>query len=125
MSSLPAIIEKPKSVEQWHNDKTYCTPGSAIIFDVVAKGRVSQLQNGNWPITGLHFCLRHNNSYYDILVALKHKEIKQILTCGLSFSLSSMIPYSWHTSTASDPEAYGLFRNLLSTEKSYNVRLIF
>ena len=47
MSSLPAIIEKTKSMEQWNNETNYCIPGSAIIVDLVYKGRVLKLQNGN------------------------------------------------------------------------------
>ena len=47
MSTLPTIVEKTKSMEQWNNDKKYCMSGSEIIFDLVSSGHVSKLQNGN------------------------------------------------------------------------------
>ena len=66
MFSLPVIIEKTKSLKQWNNEINYCTLGYAIIVDLVSNGHVSKLKNRNWPITGLHFCLRYKyNKYYN------------------------------------------------------------
>ena len=47
MSTLPAIIENPKSVERLNNEKNHFTPGSAIIFDLVSNGHVSKLPKRN------------------------------------------------------------------------------